>query len=150
MSFGVALYLTSADRTAGTNAISSGDWSKPLDLGSLSIPASGSTTSTPVEVYGKNIGTTTISTISVQASATNNQGGHADVSPYIAIAPDNAGAAGAFGAAGAATQVNAAQIAPGGTFQFWVEAQVPSTAQPAGTAANYGQFQLVQSVTDLG
>lgn len=55
-------------RDAGaTDALSDGDWTDPLDFGTVNIPASGDAFTSAVAVYLKNTGTTELQNCSVTA-----------------------------------------------------------------------------------
>jgi hypothetical protein len=150
MAFGIALFLTSADRTAGTNPVSTANaFTFPIDLGSIAIPTSGSTLSTPVHLYGKNTGTTTLAALTAQPT-TATLAGHTDTSATIDLAPDASGSPGSWGADGASVTIVAGNIAPAATFDMWARADVASTATPAGTSANYPIFGVTLSFNDLG
>jgi len=80
-----------------TIPLTNGTWVDAVDLGTATIPASGTSPQTPVCVYAKNTGTTTIRDIYITPIAGGGSGG-AQFSADIAIAPDVTGAFGSFGA----------------------------------------------------
>lgn len=82
-----------------TVPLTNGTWVDSVDLGTSTIPSSGSSPQTPVCIYAKNTGTTTIRDIYIRPIAGGGSGG-SQFSADIQIAPDVAGAYGTFGAVG--------------------------------------------------
>jgi hypothetical protein len=82
-----------------TTPLTDGTWVDAVDLGTSTIPASGSSPQTPVCIYAKNTGTTTIRDIYIRPIAGGGSGG-SQFAADIQIAQDIAGVAGTFGAVG--------------------------------------------------
>ena len=82
-----------------TVPLTDGTWVDAVDLGTSTIPSSGSSPQSPVCVYAKNTGTTTIRDIYIRPIAGGGSGG-AQFSADVQIAPDVGGVAGTFGAVG--------------------------------------------------
>lgn len=125
MAAGATFYSNSAM----TNALSDGDWSAALDLGTVNIPGAGSANTPGVQVWLKNTGTTALQNISITAVAGS---GQTDTiyDERVSFAPDNAGAPGAWGANGAA--FTPADLAAGASVSFWVRTEADAgDTQPA-------------------
>lgn len=82
-----------------TVPLTDGTWVDAVDLGTSTIPSSGVSPQTPVSVFAKNTGTTTIRDIYIRPIAGGGSGG-ASFAADLQIAPDVAGAYGTFGAVG--------------------------------------------------
>jgi len=82
-----------------TIPLTDGTWVDAVDLGTSTIPSSGSSPQTPQCVYAKNTGTTTIRDIYIRPIAGGGSGG-SQFSADIQVALDVAGAYDAFGAVG--------------------------------------------------
>jgi hypothetical protein len=112
-----------------TNALSDGDWSAALDLGTVNIPGAGSADTPGVQVWLKNTGTTALQSISISAVA---GAGQTDTvyDNRVSFAPDNAGAPGVWGADG--DPFVPADLAAGASVSFWVRTRADSgDTQPA-------------------
>lgn len=82
-----------------TIPLTDGTWVSAVDLGTSTIPSSGSSSQAPVCIYAKNTGTTTIRDIYIRPIAGGGSGG-SQFAADIQIAQDVAGVAGVFGAVG--------------------------------------------------
>ena len=82
-----------------TVPLTDGTWADAVDLGTSTIPSSGSSPQTSVCVYAKNTGTTTIRDIYIRPIAGGGSGG-SQFAADIQIAQDVAGVVGSFGAVG--------------------------------------------------
>lgn len=82
-----------------TIPLTDGTWVDAVDLGTATIPSSGSASQTPVCVYAKNTGTTTIRDIYIRPIAGGGSGG-SQFAADIQIAQDVTGNYGSFGAVG--------------------------------------------------
>jgi hypothetical protein len=82
-----------------TIPLTDGTWVDAVDLGTSTIPTSGSSPQTAICVYAKNTGTTTIRDIYIRPIAGGGSAG-SQLAADIQIAQDIAGATGSFGAVG--------------------------------------------------
>jgi len=83
-----------------TVPITDGTWVDAVDLGTATIPSSGTSPQAPVCVYAKNSGTTTIRDIYIRPIAGGGASG-SQLAADISVAPDVGGVYGVFGAVGA-------------------------------------------------
>lgn len=87
-----------------TMPLSDGTWITAVNLGTATIPSSGSSLQTPVCVFAKNNGTTTIANIYITPIVGGGENG-TQFAADISIAPDITGVAGTFGALSTQTLV---------------------------------------------
>lgn len=129
--------------TAATDALSDGDWSDALDLGTVNIPGSGTAYTSGVQVTLKNTGTTELQSISVTAV----DGSGQTATTYddrVSFAPDSAGSPGAWGADGAA--FSPSDLAAGASVSFWVRTRADAgDSQPT----NPVNFTLQMDATSV-
>jgi len=142
--------ITFYSDAALTQALSTGGTlTNPGSLGTVSIPAMGSTNGSSTQIYWKNTGGTTCQNLYVQpvtAPNTAQTAGHADGSGEVQVSADNA----TWGTVGAQVEVFTGTIAANATGSFYARAVVPSTDSPGGTAANCPVLSFSYSFTDLG
>jgi hypothetical protein len=139
MAAGATFYKNSAM----TDALSSGDWSNDLNLGTVNIPASGTADTPGVQVWLKNTGTTALQGIQITAIAGS---GQTDTiyDNRVSFAPDNSGAPGTWQANGAAFVP--ADLAAGASVSFWVRTEADAgDTQPA----NPVKFSLQITATSV-
>ena len=111
-----------------TQAVSDGLWAgSELPMGTVNIPASGDAYTTPVQVWLKNTGTTTLQSIAISAVAGSGQ----TDTPYddrVEFAPDNAGSPGTWDTT---EPFNVANLNAGSSVSFWVRLRAnASDTQP--------------------
>lgn len=112
-----------------TDAVSDGDWSDALDLGTVNIPGAGSAYTDGVQVWVENDGTTDLTGIDIAAVAGGGQT-DTDYDERVSFAPDNAGSPGSWGADG--DPFEPSDLSPTDSVSFWVRTRADSTdSQPA-------------------
>jgi hypothetical protein len=112
-----------------TDDLSDGDWSDPLDLGTVNIPGAGSAYTAGAQVFIENDGTTDLTGIQISAVAGS---GETDTAydERVSFAPDSAGSPGAWGTDG--DPYAPADLSSGGSAAFWVRTRADSAdVQPA-------------------
>ena len=140
MAYSFTLYLDSAHTQPVSTA---GALTAPVDLGSVQIPATGTTNGTSTAVYYVN-GTTTVTNVQVTPQ-TLTVSGHADGHSEVQVSADNS----TWGGSGATVTI-AATIAPNATGVFYLRSAIPSTDTPAGTSSNCPIFTIGVSLNDNG
>lgn len=108
-----------------SDAISDGDWSDPLDLGTVNIPESGDAHTAGAQVTLKNTGDTQLQ--GGEVSAIDGSGQTATVyDDRVSFAPDNAGSPGTWGNDGDPYTLADTDMDPNATETFWVRTRADS------------------------
>jgi hypothetical protein len=150
--------ITLYKNAALTQELSDGSWLQSMILPTVTLPGSGTTSTTGVVAYGLNTGTTTMLDVYIQPTA--GAGIHgSDFVSNLQIAPDVQGNPGSYGASGSNVLVYSGSLAPSAsepnsnsTSPGVSNPSTPPTLAAIGTTSNLagGVYTVSYSYTNAG
>ncbi len=150
--------ITLYKNAALTQELSDGSWAQSLILPTLTLPGSGTTTTSGVVGYALNNGTTTMQDVYIQPTAGAGINGTSFVA-NLQIAPDSQGTPGTFGASGGNVLVFSGNFSPS-TSEPNSNSSSPAISNPStaptlaavGTTSNLpgGVYTVAYSYTNAG